>query len=63
MAQSTILLLPFGDKKQRCATLETILLIKINYVKQSLKFNDDEKEKLLHNKRNGKDAESCQNQL
>ena len=48
MAQSTILLLPSGDEKQRCATLEMVLPIKTNHVKQPLRFNDNEKEQILH---------------
>ena len=63
MAQSTILLLPSGDKKQRCATLEMVLPIKTNHVKQPLEFNDNEKEEILHYQRHDKDAESRQGEL
>lgn len=63
MAQSTILLLPFEDKKQRCATLGIILLIKISYVKQSLRNHNYEKRKIYYNKRKDYDAESYQGEL
>jgi hypothetical protein len=63
MAQSTILLLPSGDKKQRCATLEMVLPIKTNHVKQPLRFNNNEKEQILHYQRHDKDAESRQGEL
>ena len=63
MAQCTILLLPSGDKIQRCATLEMVLPIKTNHVKQPLEFNDNEKEEILHYQRHDKDAESRQGEL